>query len=42
MWLRFTLLGVGSAAAALFECGAFLASTVFCLSLAVRTIERAE
>lgn len=39
--LRFTLLGVGSATTALLEFGAFLAFIFLCLSLAVRTIERA-
>jgi ABC-type multidrug transport system permease subunit len=39
--LRFTLLGVGSATTALLEFAAFLIFTFLCLSLAVRTIDRA-
>ena len=39
--LRFTLLGIGSASMALLEFGGFLLFTVLCLSLAVRTINRA-
>ena len=39
--LRFTLLGAGSATIAFLEFGAFVLFTVVCLSLAVRTINRA-
>jgi ABC-2 type transport system permease protein len=39
--LRFTLLGAGSATLAFLEFGGFLLFTVLCLSLAVRTINRA-
>ena len=39
--LRFTLLGAGSASIALLEFAAFVLFTVLCLSLAVRTINRA-
>ncbi len=39
--LRFSLLGVGSAATALLEFAGFMAFTVVCLSLAVRTIDNA-
>ena len=37
--LRFSLLGVGSAATALLEFAGFMAFTLICLSLAVRTID---
>ncbi len=39
--LRFSLLGVGSATTALLEFGGFMVFTLACLSLAVRTIDRA-
>lgn len=39
--LRFSLLGVGSLASALLEFAGFMAFTFLCLSLAVRTIDRA-
>ena len=39
--LRFSLLGIGSATAALLEFAGFMVFTVLCLSLAVRTIDRA-
>jgi ABC-type multidrug transport system permease subunit len=39
--LRFSLLGIGSTAAALIEFSAFMLFTVICLSWAVRVIDRA-
>jgi ABC-2 type transport system permease protein len=39
--LRFCLLGIGSTTTALLEFAAFMVFTVLCLSLAVRTIDRA-
>lgn len=39
--IRFSLLGIGSGAVALLEFAGFMAFTVICLSLAVRTIDRA-
>ena len=39
--LRFSLLGIGSVTLALLEFAWFMAFTLVCLSLAVRTIDRA-
>ena len=39
--IRFSLLGIGSGAVALLEFAGFMVFTVICLSLAVRTIDRA-